>query len=138
MHLIPGRASDVCYADVTLPASHSGHKCRRSGRVFEIPVVNQTQVEVEDKVDEEKERGSNNVGATNERGMELLHLLRETEITGPVRDIGPVEENLETPTTDNLAEVSSDGIGTNQEGRGLVSKRGTPSSSGANGEGERE
>jgi len=108
--------------------------------LFEIlvPVVNQTQVEVEDKVDEENERRSNNVGATNERGMELLHLLRETEITGPVRDIGPVEENLETPTTDNLAEVSSDGSGTNQEGRGLVSKRGTPSSSGANGEGERE
>jgi len=108
------------------------------GSVFEIPVVNQTQVEVEGKVDEENERRSNNVGATNERGMELLHLLRETESTGPVRDIGPVEENRETPNTDNLAEVSSDGSGTNQEGRVLVSKRRTPSSSGANGEGERE
>ena len=106
-------------------------------KLFEIPAVNQTQVEVEEKVDEEKEKRNDNVVATNERGMELLYLLRETETIGPVRDVGPVLGTREKASTDNLAEVSSDGNGESREGRVSVFEIRVLSSSGANGEEER-
>jgi hypothetical protein len=47
------------------------------GSVFEIPVVNQTQIEVEEN--EDKEKKNNNVSATNESGMKLLHLVKENK-----------------------------------------------------------
>ena len=70
---------------------------------------------------------------TNERDMELWHLLRETENVWPVRDVGPVLGNLEKASTDNLAEVRSDGSGENLKGCVLVIEIRASSSSGANG-----
>ena len=126
-------------------------KCTKSGKlkpvpvpyhknrycaVFEIPVVNQTQVDADEDVDEESEDRSINVVVTNERGMELLHLLRDTETIGPVRDVGPVSGKRGKASTDNLTEVGSEENGENQESRVSVSKVKALSSSGANGERE--
>ena len=68
--------------------------------------------------------------------MELLHLLRETEIIWPVRDVGPVLGKREKANTDNLEKVSSDGNGESLEGRVLVIEIIASSSRGANGERE--
>ena len=95
-------------------------------------------MDVDEKVDEETEERSINVVVTNERGMELLHLLRETETVGPVRDVGPVLGNLEKASTDNLAEVSSDGNRKSREIRVSVEEVKAPSSSVAKSERERE
>ena len=105
-------------------------------QVFEIPVVNQTQFEVEEN--EYKEKRNNSVSATNESGMKLLHLVKGNKNEGPVRVTGFLDEFHQEASTDNLAGASSDGNGESPEGRVSVIERRVPSSSGANGEGERE
>jgi hypothetical protein len=100
------------------------------GSVFEIPVVNQTQFEVEE--DEYKEKRNNSVSATNESGMKLLHLVKGNKNEGPVRVTGFLDEFHQEASTDNLAGASSDGNGESPEGRVSVIERRVPSSSGAN------
>ena len=102
--------------------------------MFEIPVVNQTQVDVKEKEDKEEDKRNNNVSAMNESGMMLLHLIKENKNVGPVRDTGPIVGEFQEASTDNLAGASSDGNGESLEGRVSVSERRAPSSSGANGE----
>jgi len=56
--------------------------------VFGIPVVNQTQIDVEEN--EDKDKRNTNASATNESGMKLLHLVKGNKNVGPVRDTGSV------------------------------------------------
>ena len=42
---------------------------------------------IEEKGDEVEKEKNKNVGVTNERGIELLHLLRITESEGPVNSV---------------------------------------------------
>ena len=105
--------------------------------MFEIPVVNQTQVEVTETLNEDARERNNIESVTNERGMESLHVFKDIETAGPVRDVGPVLGINEKASTDNLAQVSSDGNGENPEGRVSVIESRASSSRGANGEKEK-
>ena len=47
--------------------------------MFEIPVVNQTQVEVTETLNEDARERNNIESVTNERGMESLHVFKDIE-----------------------------------------------------------
>ena len=66
--------------------------CRAKTGTSCCSVVNQTQVEEKETSDEETRKRNNIVGVMNERGMELMHVLKDTETVGPVRDVGPFWE----------------------------------------------
>ncbi len=76
--------------------------------MFEIPAVNQTQVVIEEREKVTDRETNVNVIVTNERGMELLHLLNVTNGDGPVRDVGPALGILGVKQTEDLAETKGE------------------------------
>ncbi len=77
--------------------------------LLDIPTVNQTQVAIEGREEVTIEEIKVNVVVTNERVMELLHLLKMAEGKGLARDVGPVLGILGAKTIEDLAEIKVEG-----------------------------